>query len=262
MHAAEVCERVPHSQLWRANVRFSSVGELLFAHSAFPTTETDAVFFGPDSLRFVRAIQRLAPLAKRVVDVGCGCGVGGIVLRKRDAGMQAVVLADINERALSFAEANAALAGVNAEVVQSDVLRGVPGEIDLVIANPPYIVDISKRTYRDGGGKHGEAIATRITLESLQRLAENPNGGTLLLYTGTAIVAGVDSFFAGVRGPLAEFGARYSYEELDPDVFSSELAYPAYANTERIAVVLLQVQVPPHPGDQVSPTRGAATGCP
>ncbi|MEP7049357.1 MAG: methyltransferase [Pseudomonadota bacterium] len=254
MNAAEVCERMPNSQLWRATVRFSSIGEVLFAHSAFPTSEADAVFFGPDSVRFVHALQTLAPLAKRVVDVGCGCGVGGIMLRKRDAGFeQEVVLADINERALDFARVNAALAGVSMEVVQSDVLSGVRGEIDLVIANPPYLVDDSKRTYRDGGGTHGEAIAARITLESLHRLAENPHGGTLLLYTGSAIVAGTDSFFEAVRRPLAASGVRFSYQELDPDVFSTELACSSYADAERIAVVLLQAQVAPRPG----PARGA-----
>jgi hypothetical protein len=38
---------------------------------------------------------------------------------------------------------------------------------------------------------------------------------------------------------LAQSGARYSYEELDPDVFSSELSAPAYARADRIAAVLL-----------------------
>ena len=33
----------------RSRVRFSTLDGLLFAHSAFPTTQADAVFFGPDT---------------------------------------------------------------------------------------------------------------------------------------------------------------------------------------------------------------------
>jgi hypothetical protein len=62
----------------------------------------------------------------------------------------------------------------------------------------------------------------------------------LLLYTGVAIVNGTDPFWAAIEPELQRAGARHSYEELDPDVFSSELANPGYADVERIAVVLLQ----------------------
>lgn len=34
-----------------------------------------------------------------------------------------------------------------------------------------------------------------------------------------------------------------SYEEIDPDIFSDELAEPAYADVERIAAVFLKVRV-------------------
>src|SRR5690606_38669702 len=97
---------------------------MLFAHSGFPTTDADAVFFGPDTYRFCALLERAAGRAKRVVDVGCGSGVGGLVL---GAAAKRVVLADINERALRFARVNAALAGVDAEVVRSDVLADVTG---------------------------------------------------------------------------------------------------------------------------------------
>src|SRR5690348_10473350 len=42
----------------RALVRVSSLGERLYFHSAFPTDDDDAVFFGPDTCRFVGAIAR------------------------------------------------------------------------------------------------------------------------------------------------------------------------------------------------------------
>jgi methylase of polypeptide subunit release factors len=238
MRAARACEPVTEDS-WRATLRVASVGHLLFAHSAFPTLERDAVFFGPDSYRFVRAIRQLGATAARAVDIGCGSGVGGIVLSHHQALAAPVVLADINERALELARVNAQVAGVDAEIVQSDVLRDVPGAVDLIVSNPPYLRDASQRAYRDGGGEHGELLSCRIVRESLARLARD-GGGTLLLYTGVAMIDGEDPFLAAIREDLRRSGARYSYEELDPDVFSSELREPAYANVERIAAVLLQ----------------------
>jgi methylase of polypeptide subunit release factors len=247
MRAAEVLEPAAAADLWRCSVRFSTVDGSLFVHSAFPTTGRDAVFLGPDSVRFVNAIARAAPLAKRVVDVGCGTGVGGIALARRGLAVNEVVLADINARALAFAAVNASLADVKAEIVHSDVLTNVPGDIDLIIANPPYLRDEESRWYRDGGGEYGEVIGARIVRESLQRLRDNPRGGTLLLYTGAAIVTGTDMFLAAIADDLRQAHAHYSYSEIDPDVFSEELAKPAYADVERIAAVFLQAHVGPSP---------------
>lgn len=243
MQAAGACEPIAGSAEWRPRLRFSTLNGLLFVHSAFPTTARDAVFFGPDSYRFVRAIQACTPTAHRIIDVGCGSGVGGIALAKRWGLEAPVVLADINREALRLARVNAQLAAVQAHTVESDVLRGVHGEFDLVIANPPYLRDDAQRTYRDGGGEYGEALALRITRESVERLSAMANGGRLVLYTGAAVVDGEDTFLRGIRRELSGFSGHYSYEELDPDVFPEELQRPAYADVDRIAAVLLQVHV-------------------
>jgi release factor glutamine methyltransferase len=240
--AAGACEPVPNGGMWQPTVRFSTLDDMLFAHSPFPTNEKQATFFGPDSVRFVGAIKRRAPKSKRVVDVGAGAGVGGIVLRR--GGAPSVVLADVNEDALRFARANAVLAGVQVEMVQSDVLAGVEGDFDLVISNPPFMRDRKARAYRDGGGARGEGLAVRILEESVTRLHRSPSGGSLLLYTGTAIVGGEDTLFDTLRPVLegAEISS-FSYQELDPDIFSDELEQPAYADVERIAAVFLEVHI-------------------
>jgi SAM-dependent methyltransferase len=219
----------------RSRVRFASVGDRLFAHSAFPTAASDAVFFGPDSYRFCALIERWASSARRLVDVGCGSGVGGIIAARY---AQEVVLADVNAHALWFAQVNAALNGVDVRVVTSDVLAAIAGPIDLVIANPPYMRDPAGRMYRDGGGHHGEALAVRIAREALARLEPD---GALILYTGSAIVEGRDSFLDAVMPVLEAAGRAFHYEELDPDVFGEELDQASYANVERIAVVGLHV---------------------
>lgn len=247
MRAAEVVERAPNGA-WRSTIRFSTLDGVLFAHSAFPTTSEDAVFFGPDSVRFTDAILRAARPARYIVDVGCGTGVGGIMLARRGHRESRVVLADVNPSALRLAQVNAELAGVDAEIVLSDVLKDVKGEVDLVIANPPYLRDDQHRWYRDGQGEYGEGIGARMVREALHRLSANPQGGTLLLYTGAAIIEGNDMFLASVRDALSPEHIRHEYRELDPDVFSEELSKPAYGDVERIAAVFLRAEVGPGGG--------------
>ncbi len=69
-------------------------------------------------------------------------------------------------------------------------------------------------------------------------------GGRLLLYTGSAIVDGVDSFAALAQRELLQSGLVYTYAEIDPDVFGEELESGVYAKADRIAAVLLTVAAP------------------
>src|SRR4051812_25725912 len=61
----------------RSGVRYSSLGDGLFVHSAYPTREPEAVFFGPDTYRYCALLQAHVEGARRCVDVGAGCGAGG-----------------------------------------------------------------------------------------------------------------------------------------------------------------------------------------
>ncbi|MNF09289.1 hypothetical protein D3C80_2099230 [compost metagenome] len=74
--------------------------------------------------------------------------------------------------------------------------------------------------------------------EALPRLAP---GGTLLLYTGVAMVEGRDPFLAALHKPLADTRWAWRYQELDPDVFGEQLLEPGYQQVERIAAVALSV---------------------
>jgi methylase of polypeptide subunit release factors len=217
----------------RMNVRFATLGGAIFAHSAFPTLQSDAVFFGPDTYRFVQFVRRSLPRISghTLVDVGCGSGAAGIVLAPE---VDSAILTDINARALRFARVNAKLAGASPTLVESDVLANVSQPFNVVIANPPYMLDPERRLYRDGGGAHGEALALRIAREALERL---PSGGRLLLYTGAPIVEGRDALFAGLLPISRDANAFLEYEELDPDVFGEQLDEPGYGDVERIAAV-------------------------
>ena len=226
----------------KSRVRWSSLDDMLFVHSGFPTDAADSVFFGPDTYRFAQLIhshlqQNFAPI-HRAVDIGCGAGVGAILIGR--ARREAQVLAvDINPAALRLTTINAALAEVaNVEVRASDVLQGVDGEFDLIVANPPYMADPAGRAYRHGGGTLGAGLSLRIVEQALNHLTP---GGSLLLYTGVAMVDGRDPFLDTVLPRLDEKRFGWTYRELDPDVFGEELLNPGYQRVDRIAVVALTV---------------------
>lgn len=240
MRDADVLER--HGEGWISRVRASTLQGRLYLHSAYPTTDSDAVFFGPDTYRFTEAISRHLTgdiFVRRAVDIGSGAGSGALVVAL--AQPQAEVIAvDINDRALRFTTVNARLAGAERiRVFRSDLLSAVDGQFDLIVANPPYLLDSKERTYRHGGGSHGEGLSLAIAALALDRLTP---GGTLLLYTGTAIINGTDNLRARL-GPLLDTDTlAWHYQELDPDVFGEELCEPAYAHADRIAAVLLTIR--------------------
>lgn len=233
----------PHEQGFISRVRWSSLGELSLVHSAFPTTDEDSVFFGPDTYRFAQSIRdqlgkTFTPI-KRAVDIGCGSGAGALVIASAHPHAQ-VFAVDINPKALHFAQVNAEVAGCgNVECLESDILRGVVGEFDLIVANPPYMQDARHRAYRHGGDALGVDLSVRILRESLQRLSM---GGALVLYTGVAMVDGADPFFAAVADDIAGAEWAWTYRELDPDVFGEELLEDGYQDVERIAAVELVVR--------------------
>jgi methylase of polypeptide subunit release factors len=138
----------PHRDGWRAAVRASTLGGQLYFHSAYPTSDADAVFFGPDTYRFARALRMELELmeargqqVRRAADVGAGSGAGAVEVALRFAHAEVLAL-DINEQALRLCEVNTALAQVaNVTMQHSDLLQDATGEFDLLVSNPPYLLD-------------------------------------------------------------------------------------------------------------------------
>jgi methylase of polypeptide subunit release factors len=229
--------------LCRSRVRVSSIDERLFLHSAYPTDEADSVFFGPDSYRYVRFLQAELPRldsACRLVDIGAGSGVGAIMAAAMRPAAR-LTATDINPLALRFARINARHAGVELETVETSGLDGVEGPIDLVIANPPFVLDPAKRLYRNGGEMHGARISLDWALAAAQRIEL---GGTILLYTGSAIVEGRDSLQEALAGQLPELGCSLRYVEMDPDIFGELLDQRGYEDVERVAAVGAVIRKP------------------
>lgn len=232
---------VEEGEHMRSTVRASTLGELILFHSSWPTRDDDAVFFGPDTYRFVGAMNRaLAWLGggpTRALDLGCGSGAAAITIA-RTFPHAAVIATDINPRALALAEVNARLAGAhNLTLSRSDLFAELDGDFDLIVSNPPFVQDPDARAYRDGGGERGAELSRRIVEESLGRLR---SGGTLMLYTGVALSGERDHFLDAIRPALERECGAWSYEELDPDIFGEQLGEPGYEEVERIAAVWLQ----------------------
>jgi len=233
---------------FRSNVRFSTLGDQLFVHSSFPTEQADAVFFGPDTYRFARLIrQSFDPMNRagacgpsKILDVGAGTGAGGLQAAALAAGYPPlVVLADINLRALRFCKINGALNGFeSAEIVESDLFANIDGDFDLILANPPYLIDPMARMYRHGGGSLGFELSLRIAEDGASRLV---SGGRVILYTGAVIADGVDLFHEALCSRLGRRGVEFNYEEIDPDVFGEELDHPPYDRADRIAAVSVTI---------------------
>jgi methylase of polypeptide subunit release factors len=223
---------------WRSQIRVSSLYGCLFCHSAFPTEDSDAVFFGPDSYRFADLIvSELSDCqlgaGQLIADIGTGAGVGAIIA-SRMCPEAAVAMTDINPQALHFAGINAAAAGVEPFGLLTDRLEGLDGAIDLAIANPPYLSDDQERLYRHGGGLRGGQVTCDMVEFILPRLAVE---GRLILYSGSAIVNGADRLRETLNRLAEVNGFKLRYREIDPDVFGEELEKPAYRDVDRIAVI-------------------------
>jgi release factor glutamine methyltransferase len=237
LRAADALELMPDGLL-RSRVRFSTIGERLFMHSAFPTIDLDAVFLGPDTYRFVHLLSRTLGGGGSLLEIGAGSGAAALSLADRYASL---VMTDINPLAVRYARINAALAGCDQVRVHcSDLTGDLAGPYDAIIANPPYLIDPSGRWYRDGG-RHGIDVALRMVQAAIPRIAP---GGCFVLYSGSPVISGVDLLAQALAPLLATLDLPVQYDELEVDIFGSELAAEAYAEVERIAVVALIIGQP------------------
>jgi methylase of polypeptide subunit release factors len=224
---------LPWRGLLRTKVRVASLAGNLFLHSSFPTRQPDSVFFGPDTYRFASFVARKLRDLRRpgwILDMGAGTGAGGIVAAQLSPASR-ITLVDVNPAANRLSAINAAFAGVTVDIVEA---TAIPAGADLVIANPPYMMDVQERTYRDGGELLGGAVALEWARQALSAMTA---GGTLLLYTGAAFQDGTAPLLGALEDACGDAGATLAIEELDPDVFGDELDDAGYESVERIAAI-------------------------
>jgi hypothetical protein len=155
---------------------------------------------GAASLTLAAATPRSC--VDRALDLGAGSGVQALLAEDHCG---TVVATDRSPRAVAFTRLAAALAGVDLDVRQGDLLEPVAGELfDLVVSNPPFVVGaggdgVTRYTYRDAG-LDGDEICRRLVTGLPAVLAP---GGTAVLLANWLHVEGEDgdewvrSWFAG-----------------------------------------------------------------
>ena len=107
------------------------------------------------------SIQHSSLNPRRLLDMGCGCGLVGLLIARAVKGVSLVGV-DSHSRAIEAANLNAQALGVEAEMILSD--NGTParmdGTFDVFVGNPPYysdyriaevFLDTAKRALKPGG---------------------------------------------------------------------------------------------------------------
>lgn len=158
----------------------------------------DVLIPRPETEHVVETALRLAPSARRIVDVGTGSGAIAVTLALE---MRTSVYAtDLSLPALTIAHENARSLGADVRLIACDLtsaLRG--GCFDLLVSNPPYIpkseLPTLQREVRDYephsalfAGPTGLEVYERLTAEAERVLAP---GGWLIVELGYQLLDGV-----------------------------------------------------------------------
>lgn len=102
----------------------------------------------PETEQLVELLKsRIPQSTSRIVDVGTGSGVIALSLAAQFPEAK-VMAADTSDDALALARENAARLGLQNKVVlaKSDLLDGIDGTFDLIVANLPYIAPSDRPT--------------------------------------------------------------------------------------------------------------------
>lgn len=119
----------------------------------------------------------------RALDVGTGSGAQALLAA---AHADHVIATDVNPRALSYAELNAALNDfANVECRRGNLFEPVAGEqFDLITCNAPYVISPEHRwAYRDAG-REGDEVSELVVREAAAHLAEDGFATVLVSWLG------------------------------------------------------------------------------
>lgn len=137
------------------------------------------------------ALARIGDRPARVADVGTGAGAIAVTLALRAPAVE-VWASDVCGKALALASANAERLGARVHLVHGDLLEGLPRDLDVIVANLPYLAPGSS------GYEHEPATAVFSTgdgLDHYRRLLAGSadhlreDGGVLLQFQGEVLEA-------------------------------------------------------------------------
>jgi len=175
----------------------------------------DVLIPRPETEHVVEAALRLAPGARRVLDIGTGSGALAVTLQLETGA--AVWATDISTAALAVAAENARRLEARVGFAACDLAAAIaPAAMDLVVSNPPYVPLADEaglqREVRDWeprvalfGGPTGFDLYDRIAADAPRILRP---GGWLILELG----------FGSHEHVSALFGAGWSEVRTEPDL--------------------------------------------
>ena len=192
-------------------------------HVPRPETETMVNWVKED----FPGLQKEKDTALTLLDIGTGCGLLPITLGKELPLKTTAV--DLSERALKVARENAEINDADVEFIQGDVLQweNLPQEFDIIVSNPPYVLEQSKRDVQRKILDYEPAVALYVKDEDpmifnrkiAQLAKENlaPNG---LVYVEINKYLGAET-----AKVFAENGFK---TELRKDIFGSDRTIKAF----------------------------------
>jgi release factor glutamine methyltransferase len=155
------------------------------------------------------ARARLAGRPARVADVGTGSGAIAVAIANVCPNVE-VWATDISRSAVALARANVRRHGLEARVFvrHGDLLTPVPGPVDLIVANLPYLAASTAARHPDLATEPTAAVfAAGDGLEPYRRLVDAAairlaDGGALLLQLNRRVVEASRSELPALRAAL------------------------------------------------------------
>lgn len=123
------------------------------------------------SAMLLDALSKAHIKAKDALDLGCGCGVVGIYLKK--LGTCHVLSTDVSASALRLTQENATLNGVELDTQSANMLNDL-GKFDLIAVNPPF--------------HQGTAIERQAALNMIKQAPLHLNEGGMLMLVGNSFL--------------------------------------------------------------------------
>lgn len=123
------------------------------------------------------------PKSNKVLDLGCGSGLLGIVSCLN--GSKNITMSDISENSLLDSKLNCELNNmINCKFIQSDLFKNINDHFDLILCNPPSLPSKKCNKQEYSSGKDGRKIINRILTDGKDYLEDN--GKIIITHTSLA----------------------------------------------------------------------------